>query len=1143
MRAVLLGLLLAGAAFGAAPPAILMPDQMKLLRERNARWNAALLAWRAGKQVEAIEALEAALKIDLRLLGPWHRTIDGTANVLATAHRARGEWLKEAASLAVVLEARRRLDGEDHWKTTDARLALAEAKAQAKHTPAQREALQRAASLNREGIAAFRKGDPARALSIFRRSLTLIKETLGEGHPDYARALNNLAMLYQTTGDYKSALPLYEQALLITKRVQGERHPAYALGLHNLAHLHWTTGDYRKALPLYETALAIRRRLLGEEHPDYAITLNNLAALLDTMGDYKRALALYRQAVDVTRRARGENHPDHAATLCNLASLYQAIGEPRFALSLYKKAHQIERRWGRLHPDHATTLNNLARLYTELGDYKQALSLYEKVRQVRKEALGEKHPDYATTLNDLAALYDEMGDFKQAAFLYGRALSIRKEALGEKHPHYAQSLLNLAQLYGETGEHKLALPLAQKALAVYKESVGERHPDYARALNNLGVCYHDMADLKAALPLYVKALEARRRALGEDHPDYAQSLNNLASLRLDIGDDGAALSLLRQAAHVSRRKYGAEALDHARYLNNMAAAYHQRGRPGAALLLQEQALSSTRSRLLLAASIQSERQQLAAYQAFRAQLDNRLSMPDESAHFSHNHVLAWKGATFAAQQARRRLLLAGAGPDTRALVLKLQDATRALALLSSRADTGSQKGAEKAAREKERLEARLSELSEPYRLALSPPRSEEFRAQLPRGVVLVDFLVHTGLRPDRPLALQKRARRLNAWAVRADAPTARIDLGPMAPIEEAITSWRRALEEGRDAAATPARLREAIWAPLEKHLVGAKIVLISPDGSLGRLPFAALPGKKKGTYLIQEVPLAVLPVPQVLPQLLQPVKGGPSALTVCAVEYGDTGPWVALPGTGPEGDAVAALARRLKADVTSLKGAKATAAALREALPRHRYVHLATHGFFAPPSMKSALEVDVKETPRGLFGREGVHGWDPLLLSGLVLARANSPTAEDDGILRASEVAEMGLSGLELAVLSACQTGLGKEAAGEGMLGLQRAFAVAGCKSVVSSLWSVHDAATAVLMERFYLHLWQKKLSKLEALRQAQLDVLHHPEWVEERARKFRGIKGLRGVGKASEEIVAGKKQRLSPPAWWAAWQLSGDWR
>ena len=110
----------------------------------------------------------------------------------------------------------------------------------------------------------------------------------------------------------------------------------------------------------------------------------------------------------------------------------------------------------------------------------------------------------------------------------------------------------------------------------------------------------------------------------------------------------------------------------------------------------------------------------------------------------------------------------------------------------------------------------------------------------------------------------------------------------------------------------------------------------------------------------------------------------------------------------------------------------------------------------------------------GLFGREGVTGWHPLLLSGLVLAGANKEArpGEENGILTALEVSEMDLDGLELAMLSACETGLGKQAGGEGLLGLQRAFAVAGCRSVVASLWKVDDRATQALMASFYRVWW-----------------------------------------------------------------------
>src|SRR5262249_19256307 len=155
----------------------------------------------------------------------------------------------------------------------------------------------------------------------------------------------------------------------------------------------------------------------------------------------------------------------------------------------------------------------------------------------------------------------------------------------------------------------------------------------------------------------------------------------------------------------------------------------------------------------------------------------------------------------------------------------------------------------------------------------------------------------------------------------------------------------------------------------------------------------------------------------------------------------------------------------------------------------------------------------------------------PLLLSGLVLAGANRPPeiGKDDGILTALEVAELDLGQVELAVLSACETGLGQVAGGEGVLGLQRAFQVAGARRTVTSLWPVEDRATRELMERFYAGLWDRKqpLSKLAALRQAQLWLLREGP--------------ARGLGLVGAAPAAGP--RRAPPFYWAAFVLAGDWR
>ncbi|MBY0232809.1 MAG: CHAT domain-containing protein [Gemmataceae bacterium] len=215
-----------------------------------------------------------------------------------------------------------------------------------------------------------------------------------------------------------------------------------------------------------------------------------------------------------------------------------------------------------------------------------------------------------------------------------------------------------------------------------------------------------------------------------------------------------------------------------------------------------------------------------------------------------------------------------------------------------------------------------------------------------------------------------------------------------------------------------------------------------------------------------------------------------------------------------------------KGEAIDLRGGEATKKAVREALPKARYAHFATHGFIDPEEEEGRKPIlGALERPDG---RQAGMGWHPLPLSGLALSDANlvPKEGEEEGILTALEVSEMDLTRSELAVLSACETGLGEEAGGEGLLGMQRAFAVAGARSVVSSLWKVDDKATQQLMQEFSAHAWGKKVvSRAEALRAAQLSMLKHG--------------ASRGMRRKDDED---KSERL-PPYYWAAFVLSGDWR
>jgi CHAT domain-containing protein len=235
--------------------------------------------------------------------------------------------------------------------------------------------------------------------------------------------------------------------------------------------------------------------------------------------------------------------------------------------------------------------------------------------------------------------------------------------------------------------------------------------------------------------------------------------------------------------------------------------------------------------------------------------------------------------------------------------------------------------------------------------------------------------------------------------------------------------------------------------------------------------------------------------------------------------------------------------------VLRIEGAEASTARLLVELPKARWAHIATHGFFADPKVRSILQPD----PR-LFvfeGRQRAAGLrNPLVLSGLVLAGANRPSGavaqadqagDDLGIVTAEAIAGLPLQDLELVVLSACETALGLVGGGEGVFGLQRAFHLAGAHNVVASLWKVDDEATAALMALFYDRLWRQGQPPIEALRAAQLALYHNPELAGKLARA-RGTPDFDKLVQRPEPVVGvgGPGPRRADAKDWAAFVLSG---
>ena len=859
-----------------------------------------------------------------------------------------------------------------------------------------------------------------------------------------------------------------------------------------------------------------------------ALTLSKQVNNLYSQGKYTEATPMAIEALKIRRGVSGDKHPDTALSINNLAMVYYRQAQYAKAEPLFLEALKIRRETlGNKHPDTAPSINNLALLYFVQAQYAKAEPLFVEALKIRREVSGNKHPDTAVSINNLAMVYSDQAQYAKAEPLYLEALKIGREVLGDKHPDTATSINNLARLYSDQAQNAKAEPLYIEALKIHREVSGNNHPNTARSINNLAMVYYRQAQYAKAEPLFLEALKIRRETLGNKHPDTALSINNLALLYF-------------------------------------VQAQYAKVEP-----LYLEALKITTDHLQATSIIQGENAQLLMAindkPFLNSFLDNALA--NHTYGGGYDHVLSWKGMIYR----RQNLLRALQGNDP--LKKELSNTIRQLAaLLNSTPKLGEsqayQDKVKALSEKKEDLEKELAKQIPTLNLAKVMP--SELQNIIALDAALVDIFQYKHRFPpkDNQDKLDIEDRYI-AFVITKDRPIVHVELGSAEDINNLVFQWRSSLSTRKAPSEGPQdpalALREKVWLPIAKHLDGAKTVIISPDGLLGTLPFTALPGEDIKKYLIEERNIAVVPFLQTLPDLLAKKEstGIASMLALGDVAYdveatnqtntsgllavrGEKGAkWNRLPGTKAEILSIENSFRKYfpSGSLVELNQNKASEQSVRESAPKSRYLHFATHGFFADETVKAMAAK--QDNNKSMMGEKVVvTGENPGLLSGLVLAGANLPPKGngDDGILTASEVAELDLTGVELAILSACETGLGKTAGGEGIFGLQRAFQLAGARTVVASSWKVPDLSTKELMVRFYGNLWEKKMGKLESLREAQLWVMKEGK----AAGLDRGIDDesvvVKETKKESVKVEGSTKGEMLPPKYWAAWILSGAW-
>jgi CHAT domain-containing protein/Tfp pilus assembly protein PilF len=879
----------------------------------------------------------------------------------------------------------------------------------------------------------------------------------------------------------------------------------------------------RKSIEKYQEAMELFRRA-GDRKRE-ANTLNNIGTVYNSLGEKQKALETHNEVLPI-RRAIGDRRGE-AVALNNIGLVYWSLGEMEKALEKYNEALPIRRAVGDRSGE-AVTLNNIGLVYWSLGEMQKALEKYNEALPIRR-AVGDRIGE-AVTLNNIGEVYRSLGETEKALEKYSEALSIRR-AVGDRSGE-ANTLNSIGGAYGALGEMRKALEKYNEALPI-RRAVGDRRGE-AVTLNNIGVVYRSLGEMEQALEKHNEALPIFR-AMG-DRGSEAKTLNNIGRVYYSLGDIQKAQDRYNEALTISQDI--GDRINEAGALLSIAQIEQKRGNLILARQTIEQAIDIVESLRADIVSQELRASYLASQQGlYQSYIEVLMQMHRQ------NPAAAFDAAALAvSERARARTLLellAEARADIRqavdssllererSLQQRLTAKATAQVNLLNRKHTPAQ--AEAIAKEIASITAEYEEVEAQIRA--SSPRYAALTQPQPLSMTEMQKQI---LDPETLLLEYSLGENASYLFVVSHTAITSHQLPKRSEIEEATRQVRELLtapqpRPGDTAAKRRARIREEranYWtqaAALSRMLLGpaaqqlgAKRLLIVADGALQYLPFGALPVPqsprpspfhRKGTHPASPTPLIVeheivhlpsastlaalrrelagrKPAPKAVAVIADPVfsaddarvrlaasdhkvlarNQAPSELTRALTDV--RGELTRLLMTRDEAQAILSLtppSSRLGA--LDFRASRATGTS--DELSQYRIVHFATHGLLNSQHPK---------------------------LSGLVLSLVDERGQPQDGFLQLHEIFNLRLPA-ELVVLSACQTGLGKEIRGEGLVGLTRGFMYAGAARVMASLWQVDDAATSELMKRLYRGMLQEGKRPAAALRAAQVEMWRKPQW------------------------------------------------
>ncbi|AXT62108.1 CHAT domain-containing protein [Aquimarina sp. AD10] len=950
----------------------------------------------------------------------------------------------------------------------------------------------------------WRVEDLEKSLLYANRAIEISDLYLGDSSKSKAISFDNIGKYYQIKADFDSALSFYKKALDNRKKTRPKGHESLAVSYSNIGIVYQTLSKYRKALYYQNKGLSINIMTFGPEHLRTGRDYNDVGNTYQALGELYTALEYFNKDLNITIKNQGEDHLYAGYNYNNIGNVYEQLNQYEKALAYYEKARSIFIKTESEYPAFVI-YSNIQHLLSNIGEYEKALQFYKKSINIGSKVLGENHPHIAISYWNAGVIFENKGNYEEALIHYNKALKIFNFVYKENHDDVAKLYTSIGDLYIVQKKYEEGLKYLRLSAEIYDEIFDKDNLEVSSVYMKMAKIYLKNNDSKEANKYTLKGLKVLSAKLEESSPSVLGTLNQMANLYNEQGDFQNALYYFDKALSINLKTKISNVKDEIftpkNYYNSKFLLETLRGK--ARILQVEYERSAKKTNLIQSINIYKEidvvindiRNTYKNYQdkilfskevkeIYADAIQANLVMYED-----YQKEEALESAFYYAEKSKANTLKELLSESTSKGFANIPEGLLSIekTIKTDRAFYQSQIIDEKSKEEVDSIkistfENKLFDLNRKQDsltqvLEKEYPKYHQLKYQddiitvagiqknLSAKTTLLEFFSADSI----TYALIITKNKLEVQ----ELSTPNI-LEKTKEFREAITS-----KDVRKYKRVGHSLYTTLITPIQNKIVGNELVIV-PDGPLWHLNFDLLltqnttsNNPKALPYFLRDYAITYANSANlVFTSFKTNATNNTTPLEEClAFSFSDTtstnvvdakamsmatlrGAKSDLPGTRREIQEISKII-----DGQYYFGSEAIEANFKKKAGQYNILHLALHG---------EVDNDRPENSKLFFTK--------------------SKDTLEDNLLYAHELFALDIPA-ELTVLSACNTGSGKIAKGEGIMSLGTAFQYAGTKSLLLTSWEVPDQTTPEVMKYFYSNL-KKGLNKGQALQQAKLEYL-----------------------------------------------------